>query len=55
MQYTIEMNYNARFVAVVNADDEGQALDKARTMAEEADMHDFNLTEERESRIINQQ
>lgn len=52
MQYTIEMNYNAKFVAVVDADNEGDALDRARTMAEEADIQDFTLTEERESRII---
>lgn len=54
MQYTIEMNYIAKYVAVVEAENEGEALDKARTMAEEADIHDFTLAEERESRILAQ-
>lgn len=54
MQYTIEMNYIAKYVAVVEAENEGEALDKARTMAEEADIHDFTLAEERESRILGQ-
>lgn len=54
MQYTIEMNYIAKYVAVVEAENEGEALDKSRTMAEEADIHDFTLAEERESRILAQ-
>ena len=54
MIYTIELNYNARIVQTVEADNEGDALEKARNLAEEADMKDFVLTNENESRIINQ-
>lgn len=52
MKYTIELNYNAQIVQTVEADNEGDALDKARTLAEEADMREFVLTTERESRIL---
>ena len=51
--YDFELNYNARIVHTVEARDEGEALYKARTMAEESDIHDFSLTDERESRVIN--
>jgi hypothetical protein len=54
MIYTIELNYNARITIPVEADDEGSALDKARNIAEEADMSDFILTEEKESRVVGQ-
>ena len=52
MAYTIELNYNARIVVNVDANDEGEAYEKARTFAEEADMSDFVLTEEKESRVL---
>lgn len=52
MIYTIELNYNARYVATVEADNEGDALEKARNIAEEADMKEFTLTNEHESRIV---
>lgn len=55
MTYTIELNYNARIIQVVNAENEGEALDKARNLAEEADIKDFIITNERESRILNQE
>lgn len=54
MKYTIELNYNARIEQTVEAENEGEALDKARELAEEADMDDFTLTSERESRILRQ-
>ena len=50
--YDIELNYNARIVHTVEAADEGEALDKARTLAEESDIHDYALTDERESRVL---
>ncbi|MBR6517610.1 MAG: hypothetical protein IKT40_12335 [Bacilli bacterium] len=53
-KFTIEMNYNASIIFDVEAEDEGQALDKARNLAEEADISDFTLTHENESRVINQ-
>lgn len=55
MKYTIELNYNARITQVVDANDEGEALDKARTLAEEADMNDFIFTHENESHIISRE
>lgn len=54
MFYTIEFNYNARITETVEANDEGEALDKARSLAEDADIKDFVLTHELESRIVNQ-
>lgn len=50
--FTIEVNYQATYTAIVEAEDEGQALDKARTQAEEADIRDFNIHSEMESNII---
>lgn len=50
--YTIEINYKASIRHVVEAEDEGMALDKARMLAEESDITDFVLTSELESRII---
>ena len=53
--YTIELNYNARITRTIEANDEGEALEKARQLAEDADMNEYTLTEEKTSRIINQQ
>ncbi len=50
--YTIELNYNARIVKSVEANDEGEALEKARILAEDADMKEFTLTEEMVSRVV---
>ena len=50
--YTIEMNYQATYTAMVEANDEGEALDKARTQAEEADIRDFVINNELESNIV---
>lgn len=52
MKYTIQMNYNASIVVEVYADDEGQALDKARDKAEDADIRQFTIGNENESRIL---
>lgn len=52
MFYTIELNYNARYIATVEANDEGEALEKARDLAEEADMKEYAITNEFESRIL---
>ena len=51
--FTIELNYNASIVFDVQANDEGEALDKARNLAEECDITDFTLTHENESRVLN--
>lgn len=52
-QYTIEMNYIASIVIDVEANDEGEALTKARELAEMAPMSNFALTSEENARIIN--
>lgn len=54
-KYTIQCNYNASIVVDVMAEDEGQALDKARDRAEEADIRDFAINGERESVILRQE
>ncbi len=51
-KYTIQLNYNASIVVEVNANDEGEALDKARDKAEDADIKQFTICGERESQII---
>ena len=51
-KYVIEMNYNASIVIEVEANDEGEALDKARDKAEDADIRQFTLGKENESRIL---
>ena len=54
-RYTIEFNYNASFVVDVEGEfhDEGEALDKAREIAEDANINEFTIGEERESKILN--
>ena len=51
--YTIELTYTANIIKTVEANDEGEALEKARDLAEESDMNEFVIVEERESRILN--
>ena len=51
--YTVELNYNARIVVDVDAENEGDALGKAREIAEIAPMSSFNITEEERGRILN--
>ena len=51
-RYTIRMNYNASIIVEVEADEEGEALEKARTLAEDADIREFSICGEREAEII---
>lgn len=51
-QYTIESKYVVTITHSVEANDEGEALDKARNLSEEADMDEFVISEELESQII---
>lgn len=53
-KYTIQLNYLATINVSVEGDfnDEGEALSKAREIAEDADINQFSLGEEKESRII---
>ena len=46
------MNYNASIIVEVMGNDEGEALDKARDMAEDADIRQFTLSGENESKIL---
>jgi hypothetical protein len=55
-KYTIQMNYNASIIVEVEVEDgqdaEGRALDLARDMAEDADIRQFTLGSENESKIL---
>ena len=51
-KYTIQMNYNASIIVEVLANDEGEALDKAKDKAENADIRQFTIGSENESRIL---
>ena len=52
MIYKIQCNYNAFITVDVEAKDKGEASDKARNYAEYADIRQFNIGEEKESRIL---
>ena len=52
MRYSIELKYVATIIETVEANDEGEALDKARDLAEEADMDEFTISNELESKLI---
>lgn len=56
-KYTIQLNYNASIVVDVEVDGtsptaEGDALEKARNIAEDADIREFTICGERESQIL---
>ena len=53
-RYTIQLNYLAAINVTVEGDfnDEGEALSKAREIAEDADINQFSIGEEKESRIL---
>jgi hypothetical protein len=51
-KYTIQYNYNASIVVDVDAKDEGEALEKGRNIAEEADIKQFTICGEREAQIV---
>ena len=53
-QYTIKLNSNASYTVTVegNFRNEGDALDAARNMAEDADMSEFTIEDEKESQIL---
>ena len=54
-QYTIELNYVTAFTVEVEANDEGEALTKARELAEMAPMSRFHIVEETQTRVLNVQ
>ena len=51
-KYVISVNYDATYVAEVDANDEGDALGKARQMAEEADVRELQIRNEKEARVL---
>ena len=51
-KYSIQYNYNASIVVEVEAKDEGEALDKGRNIAEEADIKQYTICGEREAQIV---
>ena len=50
--YTVEINYITSITLQVEANDEGEALHKARELAEEAPMSSFSVVEETNSQIL---
>ena len=55
MKFKVQCNFNASYTTEVEAKDEGEALDKARDRAEEADLKEFVICGERESLILNRE
>ena len=51
-KYKIQYNFNASIVVEVDGKDEGDALEKGRNIAEEADIKQFTLCGEREAQIL---
>jgi hypothetical protein len=51
-KFKIQYNFNASIVVEVEAKDEGDALEKGRNIAEEADIKQFTLCGEREAQIL---
>jgi hypothetical protein len=51
-KYTIQYNFNASIVVDVDAKDEGEALEKGRNIAEEADIKQFTICGEKEAQIV---
>ena len=52
-KYTVELKYLTACVFEVEANDEGEALTKARELAEMAPMSSFSIVEEEASQILN--
>lgn len=53
-RYTIRLNYTATYTTTVEGDfkNEGEAFEAARTQAEEADISDFVIGDEKEVQIL---
>ena len=51
-KYNIQYNYNASIIVEVEGKDEGEALEKGRNIAEEADIKQFTICGEREAQIV---
>lgn len=55
MIYTIQINQVVAIEKTVEAKDEGEALEKARDLANESDLNEYEFVRELESHIIRQQ
>jgi len=57
-KYTVQLNYNASIIVDVEVESspnaEGEAMEKARNIAEDADIREFTIGCERESQILRQ-
>jgi len=53
-KYTVQLNYNASIIVETTGNDEGEALENARNIAEDADIREFTIGNERESQILRQ-
>ena len=51
-KFRIQYNFTASIVVDVDAKDEGEALEKGRRIAEDADIKQFTICGERESQIL---
>ena len=51
-KYKIQYNFNASIVVEVEGKDEGDALERGRNIAEEADAKQFTICGEREAQIL---
>ena len=51
-KYKIQYSFNATIVVDVDGKDEGDALEKGRRIAEDADIKQFTICGERESQIL---
>ncbi len=50
--FEVDMRYNASIVVEVDAENELEAFDKARVIAEETDIRDFSINGEGQHRIL---
>lgn len=52
MNYTVKLKYESEITILVGAENEGEALEKARDYAEVADSGEFEIGNEMESYIV---
>jgi hypothetical protein len=55
MKFVVQLTFNAVLDTVVEAEDEGEALDKARENAEKADIRQFYLFGEQNARVVHRE
>ena len=55
MKFVVRMSYNATIDVPVDAADEGDALQKAREVAENADIKQFSLFNENNASVVSRE